>query len=81
VGTRAGLDMWKISPPTGIRSPDHPARSSVAIPTELPGPQSRIKPIYYIQHTFPVIVTVFELIKQKGSYADSSTNLNRTFSH
>jgi hypothetical protein len=24
--------------PTGIRSPDHPARSSVAIPTELPGP-------------------------------------------
>jgi hypothetical protein len=29
----------KISPPTGIRSPDRPARSSVAIPTELPGPQ------------------------------------------
>jgi hypothetical protein len=26
--------------PTGIRSPDRPARSSVAIPTELPGPQS-----------------------------------------
>jgi hypothetical protein len=25
---------------TGIRSPDRPARSSVAIPTELPGPQS-----------------------------------------
>ena len=24
--------------PTGIRSPDLPARSSVAIPTELPGP-------------------------------------------
>jgi len=24
--------------PTGIRSPDRPARSSVAIPTELPGP-------------------------------------------
>jgi hypothetical protein len=23
--------------PTGIRSPDRPARSSVAIPTELPG--------------------------------------------
>ena len=23
-------------PPTGIRSPDRPARSSVAIPTELP---------------------------------------------
>ena len=28
----------KISPPTGIRSPDRPARSSVSIPTELPGP-------------------------------------------
>jgi hypothetical protein len=26
------------SRPTGIRSPDRPARSSVAIPTELPGP-------------------------------------------
>ena len=24
--------------PSGIRSPDRPARSSVAIPTELPGP-------------------------------------------
>jgi hypothetical protein len=24
--------------PNGIRSPDRPARSSVAIPTELPGP-------------------------------------------
>jgi len=28
VGSRAGLDRWgKISPPTGIRSPDRPARS------------------------------------------------------
>jgi hypothetical protein len=26
--------------PTGIRFPDRPARSSVAIPTELPGPHS-----------------------------------------
>ena len=26
------------SRPTGIRSPDRPDRSSVAIPTELPGP-------------------------------------------
>jgi hypothetical protein len=25
--------------PTGIRSPDRPARSSVTIPTELPGPR------------------------------------------
>ena len=28
----------KISPPTGIRSPDRPARSPVAISTELLGP-------------------------------------------
>ena len=28
--------------PTGILSPDHPARSSFAIPTELPGPLFRI---------------------------------------
>jgi hypothetical protein len=31
----------KISSPTGIRSPDRPARSSVAIPTELPGPHQQ----------------------------------------
>jgi len=31
----------KISPPTGIRSPDRPARSSVAIKTELPRPTSQ----------------------------------------
>jgi len=37
VGPRAGLDGRKISsPPDSI--PDHPARNSVAIPTELPGP-------------------------------------------
>ena len=39
MGLRASLEGRKISPPTGIRSPDHPARSSVAIPTELPGPR------------------------------------------
>ena len=40
VGPRAGLDRRGKSrpPPTGIRSPDRPARNSVAIPTELPGP-------------------------------------------
>jgi hypothetical protein len=41
VGPRASLDSGK-SRPTGIRSPERPARSSVAIPTELPGPR-RIK--------------------------------------
>ena len=38
MGPRAGLDGGK-SRPTGIQSPDPPARSSVAIPTELPGPR------------------------------------------
>ena len=32
--------MGGKSRPTGIRSPDRPARSSVAIPTELPGPHN-----------------------------------------
>ena len=36
--------------PTGIRSPDRPARSSVAIPTELPGPPFIIY-IYIYIHT------------------------------
>jgi hypothetical protein len=30
------------SRPTGIRSPDRPARSSVSIPTELPGPLVKV---------------------------------------
>jgi hypothetical protein len=34
MGPRASLDSGKPRP-TGIRSPDPPARSSVAIPTEL----------------------------------------------
>jgi hypothetical protein len=41
VGFRASLDSGK-SRPTGIRSPDRPARSSVAIPTELPSPYGLI---------------------------------------
>jgi hypothetical protein len=42
VGPRAGLDRRGISRPTGVRSPDRPARSSVAIPTELPSPHLSI---------------------------------------
>ena len=41
MGPRAGLDRDGKSRPPGIRSPDRPARSSVAIPTELPGPHQR----------------------------------------
>jgi len=38
--------VWKSAEnlaPTGIRSPGLPARTSVAIPTELPGPRERRK--------------------------------------
>ena len=39
MGPRSDPDRCgKSRPPTGIRSPNRPARSSVAIPTELPGP-------------------------------------------
>ena len=37
VGPRAGLNGRKISSPPGF-DPDRPARSSFAIPTEVPGP-------------------------------------------
>ena len=37
MGSRAGLDGWKISSPPGF-DPGPSSRSSVAIPTELPGP-------------------------------------------
>ena len=43
--------------------------------------QSRIRPLYYTQHTFPVSLTVFEIIKQKGSYEANYVNVNCTFNH
>ena len=42
----------EIVTPTGIRSPDFPARSSVAIPTELPG----LRLNTYIQYTITFVV-------------------------
>ena len=47
MGPRAGLDGGK-SRRTGIRSPDRPARSSVAIPTELSGPRLLLLHIVYL---------------------------------
>ena len=44
------------SRPTGIRSPDRPARSSVAIPTELPGPQ-RLLSVYVFLHSIMLLPT------------------------
>ena len=40
MGPRAGLDGRGKSRPHRDSIPDRPARSSVAIPTELPGPQN-----------------------------------------
>jgi len=42
----------KISPPTGIRSSDRLARSSVAIPTELPGPSFLVTTILICHNKF-----------------------------
>jgi len=42
VGPRAESGQAENLVPTGIRSPDRPARSSVAIPTELPGPHTHL---------------------------------------
>ena len=53
VGPRAGLDVRKTRP-IGIRSPDRPARSSVAIPTELTGPQLHI--IYMYIHVYVICI-------------------------
>jgi len=39
VGPRAGLDGRKISPPTGTRSPDRPARSQSLYRLVYPAPQ------------------------------------------
>jgi hypothetical protein len=47
---RASLESGK-SQPTGIRSTDRPARSSVAIPTELPGPHYPVIS-YIILHVY-----------------------------
>jgi hypothetical protein len=51
---------------TGIRSPDSPARSSVAIPTELPGPHKYtyrliIYMCMYIYRSFATTVTQLKI--------------------
>ena len=62
VGPRAGLNGRKISPPTGIRSPDRPARSSVAIPTELPGP---LDTWYWIRNCLLNVLVIICMKKSK----------------
>ena len=53
MGPRAGQRAENLAP-TGIRSPERPARSSVATPTDLPGPHvgifNLLKPTCYVMH-------------------------------
>jgi hypothetical protein len=39
--------VWKISPPTRIRSPDRPARNESLYRLSYPGPHSALRWIYY----------------------------------
>jgi len=50
MGPRAGAENLA---PDGIRSPDRPARSSVAIPTELSGPRTQEYVIKFTEY-FPL---------------------------
>ena len=50
MGLRVGLDgCGKSRLPTGIRSPDRPARSLVAIPTALSRPATCLKDSFVVQ--------------------------------
>jgi len=65
---------WAENPaPTGIRSPDRPARSSVAIPTELPGPLSlSIQYIVYVGVCVYIYIYIYIYIYHtRSSYSDS----------
>jgi hypothetical protein len=59
------VQVRKISPSTGIGSPDPPARSSVATPTELPGPLPRhVVLLSFIFAVGSVNLTVFVIERQ-----------------
>jgi len=55
--------VWKISPFTGIRSPDRPARSESALPTELSRPVNRhsYEPKFQYNHINPIYILIFTL--------------------
>ena len=51
MGSRADLDVLekkKYSASVGIRTPNHPARSVVAIPTEPPGVQVSVLDVKFV---------------------------------
>ena len=60
------------SRPTGFQSPDRPARSSVAIPTELPSPLL----CYTKRRKFPV---TRRSVKLPATHSDPRSSLLRTF--
>jgi len=75
VGPRAGLDRYgKSRLHTGIRSPDRPACSSVAIQTELPGPHVDINVSEKIT-TLIFGVKISHAGKVRGCIGDRRTNL------
>jgi hypothetical protein len=55
VGHRAGLDVRKISSPPGF-DPGPSSPDSVAIPTELPGPQSYYYYYYYYYYNINRVI-------------------------
>jgi len=58
VGPRAGLDRCGISRPHRDSIPDRPVRSSVAIPTELPGP------LYFIyNNVIYIIINIYYILQ------------------
>ena len=66
---------------TGIRSPDRPARSSVAIPTELPGPPKPLGSHVYFQweiQSTELLCTLFTNVNKKWlKIATSSDKLSQ----
>ena len=55
MGHGAGLDRCGKSRPTGIRSPDRPASSSVTVLTELPGPCCRTVLLRFVSEFYGFI--------------------------
>jgi len=54
VGPRAGLDRRKVSPPPGF-DPGRSSPSSVATPTELPGPHTLSIDSVVFSHKYLVV--------------------------
>ena len=65
VGPRAGLDDKEYLAPTGIRSPNRPARSQLLRRLSYPGPRSKYK---YLKNTEALLYTKKEVLLVLGHY-------------